>query len=92
MGVEVLEEVFEVILDRKKNPRPESYVSRLLAEGRAGDKVLEEAEELVKAAREEGREEIVHEAADLIFHTMVLMAERGVHLNDVMEELRRRRR
>jgi phosphoribosyl-ATP pyrophosphohydrolase len=92
METEILNEVFEVILDRKRNPKKESYVSRLLAEGRAGDKVLEEAEELVKAAREEGREEVIHEAADLIFHTMVLIAERDIHLKDIMEELRRRRR
>lgn len=92
MGTEILDEIFEVILDRKRNPRPDSYVSKLLSTGGAGDKVLEEANELVEAAREKEKKEIIHEAADLIFHTMVLIAEKDVHINEVMDELKRRRR
>lgn len=90
--MDILDEVFSVIEERKRNPTPESYVAGLLASGRAPEKVIEEAEELIKAAEEGKREEIVHEAADLIFHAMVLMAEKGVTLADVKEELRRRRR
>lgn len=92
MGTEILDEVFSVILDRKQNPRPGSYVCGLLSSGRAWEKVLEEASELVEASQKEGKREIIHEAADLIFHTLVLLAEKDVHLDEVMDELKRRRR
>jgi phosphoribosyl-ATP pyrophosphohydrolase len=91
MGTEILDEIFEVIKDRKQNPKPESYVSNLLKSGRARTKVLEEARELVDAC-EKQKEEVVHEAADLIFHTMVLLAEKDVELAEVMRELERRRK
>jgi phosphoribosyl-ATP pyrophosphohydrolase len=89
MGAEILDEVFAVIEDRKERPKKGSYTSKLLASGKARDKVLEEAQELVEA---EGKKEIVHEAADLMFHSMVLLSEKGVKLDEVMEELERRRR
>lgn len=92
MGTEILDEVFEVIESRKKHPPKGSYVAGLFASGRAKDKVIEEANELVEAAEKGTRDEMVHEAADLIFHTMVLLAEKDVKLGEVMEELRRRRR
>jgi phosphoribosyl-ATP pyrophosphohydrolase len=92
MGTEVLDEVFAVIEERRDRPREGSYVSSLLASGRASEKVDEEARELIEAAKVGDKREIVHEAADLIFHTMVLLAAKGVKLEEVMEELRRRRR
>lgn len=92
MGTEILDEVFAVIEERRDRPREGSYVSGLLASGKAPEKVNEEARELIEAAQVGGRQEIVHEAADLIFHTMVLLAAKGVKLEEVMEELRRRRR
>jgi phosphoribosyl-ATP pyrophosphohydrolase len=92
MGAEILDEVFAVIEDRKGRPKKGSYTSKLLASGKARDKVLEEAQELVDAAEEGVKKEIVHEAADLMFHSMVLLSEKGVKFDDVMEELERRRR
>jgi phosphoribosyl-ATP pyrophosphohydrolase len=92
MGTKILDEVFTVIEDRKERPKKDSYVSGLLARGAARDKVMEEAQELVDAAANGVREEIVHEAADLIFHSMVLLAENDVKLEEVMDELKRRRR
>ncbi|MEM3402752.1 MAG: phosphoribosyl-ATP diphosphatase [Candidatus Hadarchaeales archaeon] len=92
MSAEILEELFEVIEDRKKNPRPGSYTCKLLATGKAGAKVMEEAAELVEAAKKKGKNEIVYEAADLLYHTLVLLAEKDVKLDEVMEELRRRRK
>jgi len=89
---EVLGEVFKVIKDRRDRPKEGSYVSGLLASGRVLEKVDEEARELIEAARGNDRQAIVHEAADLIFHAMVLLAAKGVKLEEVMEELRRRRR
>jgi phosphoribosyl-ATP pyrophosphohydrolase len=92
MGTEILDEVFAVIEDRRDRPKEGSYVSNLLASGRVLEKIDEEARELVEAAQESDRQAIVHEAADLIFHTMVLLSVKGVELEEVMKELRRRRR
>jgi len=92
MGAEILDEVFAVIEGRKNMPKQGSYTSRLLVSGKARDKVLEEAQELVDAAENGGKKEIVHEAADLMFHSMVLLSEKGVKFDEVMEEFKRRRR
>jgi len=88
MGTEVLDEVFAVIEERKNTPKKGSYTSKLLASGKARDKVLEEAQELVDAVE---KKEVVHEAADLMFHSMVLISEKEVKLDEVMDELKRRR-
>ena len=92
MGTEMLDEVFAVIENRRDRPKEGSYVSNLLASGRVLEKIDEETRELVEAAQGSDRQTIVHEAADLIFHTMVLLAAKGVKLEEVMEELLRRRR
>jgi len=94
MGAEILDEVFAVIENRRDNPKKESYVSGLLAKGEGAvfGKVEEEADELVEACKGSDRKAIVHEAADLVFHTMVLLAAKGVKLEEVMAELKRRRR
>lgn len=94
MGTEILEEVFEVIKDRRENPREDSYVSMLMDRGREGvlEKIREESLELIEAVEEEDEEGIVHESADVIFHVLVLLGSEGVEFEEVMEELRRRRK
>lgn len=72
-----------------------SWTAKLLAGGvdKIGPKVTEEAGELVEAAHEpgdEGREHFVYEAADLLYHTMVLCRWRGVELAEIEQELARR--
>jgi phosphoribosyl-ATP pyrophosphohydrolase len=72
-----------------------SYTTKLLDGGppKIGGKILEEAAELIEAATEatdEGRAHFVYEAGDLIYHTLVLLAWRGVSLDEVAEELARR--
>jgi phosphoribosyl-ATP pyrophosphohydrolase len=85
-----------VILERKANPPAKpSYVVKLLAGGvpAIGAKVIEEAAEVVEAADEpgeEGRAHLVREAADLVFHTLVMLGHRGVALAEVEAELGRR--
>jgi len=88
----VPEALFRVILDRQENPRPESYVSALLAGGidRVAQKVGEEAVEAVIAAKNDDREALTRELADLWFHSLVLMAARGLRPADVWAELARR--
>ncbi len=90
-----LDQLMAVIEDRKANPSQRSYTCTLLAGGVAkmGEKVMEEAGEAVEAAGEageEGRQHLVHEAADVVFHLLVMLAHRDVRWQDVESELRRR--
>lgn len=94
MGTKILEEVFKVVKDRKVNPREDSYVSTLLDQGKQKilGKIKEESYELIQAVEEEGDSEVIHESADVIFHIMVLLASENIEFEEVMEELRRRRK
>lgn len=85
-----LERVFDVILDRQAgrgmtNAEGGSYVRRLLDRGapKINAKITEEAGELTEAIERESDERVASEAADLIFHAMVGLAHRGLHLDDV---------
>jgi phosphoribosyl-ATP pyrophosphohydrolase/phosphoribosyl-AMP cyclohydrolase len=70
-----------------------SYTAALLAEPpRAGEKVTEEAEEVVRAAREESDERVAEEAADVLYHLAVLLRSRGLGLADAEKVLLGRRR
>lgn len=84
-----------VLQDRRDNPPPHSYTTRLLEGGvpKIGGKITEEAAEVVEAASEPGQEgqaHLIHEAADLIYHLLVMLVHRGVSLADVEAELDRR--
>jgi phosphoribosyl-ATP pyrophosphohydrolase len=89
-----------VIEDRKANPPAKSYTTRLLDGGvpKIGEKILEEAAEVVEAAagepgatlNEEGRQHLVYEAGDLLYHLFVLLAYRDIQLSEVETELARR--
>lgn len=81
------------VLEQRRGADPESsYVAGLYRRGRGAvlDKIEEESAELVAAARTGERAAIVHEAADLWFHTLVLLAHENLHPGDVMAELERR--
>lgn len=90
----LLAELEEVLRDRLENPRPGSYTSGLFQRGveAIGAKIVEEAQEVVQAALTEGRQRLVEEAADLVFHTLVLLTSQKVAFAEVLDELRRRRR
>lgn len=89
---EAFDRLFLTITRRRDCPRDDSYTTSLFVGGVdvIGAKVLEEAAEMVEAARTEGPKEVIHEAADLIYHAWVLLAEAGVSPTDVREELERR--
>lgn len=89
---EILESLERVIAARKGESPDRSYTSRLLAGGvpKVGGKVNEEAGELVQAAAAETDDRVVAEAADLVYHTLVLLACRGLSLSQVEDELARR--
>jgi phosphoribosyl-ATP pyrophosphohydrolase len=92
----IMTALMDVIIDRKTNPPAEpSYVISLLRGGaqKIGNKIVEEAAEVVEAGGEEGdggRAHLIKEAADLVFHTMVLLGYRDVAWNEVEDELARR--
>ncbi|MDD4627775.1 MAG: bifunctional phosphoribosyl-AMP cyclohydrolase/phosphoribosyl-ATP diphosphatase HisIE [Candidatus Peribacteraceae bacterium] len=71
-----------------------SYTKQLLTGGVAfyGAKVLEEAEEVVRAAKQEGKRRTIEEAADLLYHLLVLLEGEGISLDEIAGELRKRRR
>ncbi len=89
-----LSELEAIIRDRMAAPHPDSYTSSLFADGlpRIGQKVGEEAVEVVVAALSQSRERQVEEIADLVFHLLVLMTQQGITLDDVRAELARRHR
>jgi phosphoribosyl-ATP pyrophosphohydrolase len=91
----VLARLMRVIEDRRANPPQRSYTTTLFRGGvdKIGGKILEEAREVVEAAAEsgqEGRTHLVHEAADLIYHLLVMLGYREVPLSEVEDELARR--
>lgn len=89
-----LAELEAVIRERITTPTPGSYVSRLLSEGvrRQAQKVGEEAVELALAAATGDEREQLDEAADLLFHLLVLLNARGLSLADVVSVLEARHR
>ncbi len=90
---EILNELYQVITDRKKNPKEGSYTCYLFDKGL--DKILkkigEEASETIIAAKNDSKEEIVYEISDLLYHLMVLLVEKDITLKQIAEELKNRR-
>jgi phosphoribosyl-ATP pyrophosphohydrolase/phosphoribosyl-AMP cyclohydrolase len=90
--LQVFEEVFNVIKDRKVNPKEGSYTNYLFDKG--VDKILnklgEECTEIVIAAKNPDPEEIKYEISDFLYHCMVLMVEKGVTWEEIMNELSQR--
>jgi phosphoribosyl-ATP pyrophosphohydrolase/phosphoribosyl-AMP cyclohydrolase len=88
----VLAHLEAVIRDRQTRPRPDSYTSRLFEAGlpRIAQKVGEEAVETIVAAQSQDDEQVLAEAADLVYHLLVLLAARGLSWADVEAELARR--
>ena len=89
-----LETLYGVVLDRRANPREGSYTCYLFDKGL--DKILkkvgEECAETIIAAKNDVPTDTVGEISDLIYHLLVMMAEKGIPLGDVLAELDRRAR
>lgn len=88
----ILQGLQRVLEERKTAPADSSYVASLYLKGIDAilAKVAEEAEEFMEAAEWEEDKNVVHEAADLIFHTMVMLSKRGIKIEAVLDELSRR--
>jgi len=87
-----LNKLAEVLEARKSAPPESSYVASLYAGGLDAvlAKVDEEAAEVIAAARQDDAQALVRETADLWFHCLVMLADRGLHPRDVLAELERR--
>lgn len=94
IGGEMFGRLQRIIEEYKNNPQDGAYTSFLFARGvdRIAKKVGEEAVEFVIASKNEEKEGVVNEAADLLYHTMVLLSARGVKISEVCAELCKRNR
>lgn len=92
MNDQVLFDLYRVILDRKAHPTEGSYTCYLFEKGL--DKILkkvgEESAETIIAAKNDVSADTVGEISDLFYHVLVMMAEKGIPLEDVLQELDRR--
>jgi phosphoribosyl-ATP pyrophosphohydrolase/phosphoribosyl-ATP pyrophosphohydrolase/phosphoribosyl-AMP cyclohydrolase len=91
--MDIFKELYSVITDRKANPVEGSYTNYLFDKGtdKISKKLGEEAVEVVIAASQRDRKATIQEIADLEYHLLVLMADRGITLDDIETELRSRR-
>ncbi|MDC3416265.1 bifunctional phosphoribosyl-AMP cyclohydrolase/phosphoribosyl-ATP diphosphatase HisIE [Aquibacillus salsiterrae] len=89
LETDIFEEVMREVEDRKISKVENSYTNYLFDKGidKIGKKVIEEAGEVVIAAKNQDKQEIINEVSDLIYHSFVLMADQNVSLEDVKGEL-----
>jgi len=89
---DVLQQLSEILEQRKQQPADTSYVASLYAKGldHILKKVGEEATETVIAAKDGDKDKIIYETADLWFHCMVMLADQGLGPQHVLNELQRR--
>ena len=87
----IFERLSKILRSRKETSEDNSYTSQLYKEGieKIIAKIKEESEELIKASTSD-KKAIIHEAADLIFHVMVLLAYKDIDPSDILKELERR--
>ena len=89
--LKTLEELITVIRQRKTSKVEESYTKKLLSDKKLSiEKVKEEIAELIEAVEENKNQ--VHEAADVLYHLMVLLEANGIKIEDVMKELKKRQK
>lgn len=90
--VNVIDNLYKTIVNRKENPVDGSYTNYLFDKG--VDKILkkvgEESSEVIIAAKNDSKEEMRYEISDLVYHLLVLMVDRGVNVGDIKEELVKR--
>ena len=92
-GAGMLEELRRVIASRRTSAPEGSYTAKLLAKGldHTLEKIGEESAEVVMAAKAESGERLAEESADLLFHLLVALEQRGIAPGQVLQVLRRRR-
>jgi phosphoribosyl-ATP pyrophosphohydrolase/phosphoribosyl-AMP cyclohydrolase len=87
-----VDKLYHTLLERKKADPKTSYVSSLYHKGENSllKKIAEEAAEFCFAVKDNNKDEIIYEAADLAFHTLIALAYRNIHPEAILEELKRR--
>ena len=86
-----LEELITIIRQRKRSSTEESYTHKLLNNKKLSvEKVKEEIEELIDAIEKNTNK--VHEAADVLYHLMVLLEANSIKIEDIMDELKKRQK
>ena len=89
--LDTLESLFNLARERKNNPVEGSYTNKLLGDkSLSKEKVLEEIKELVEAV--ENNSNKIHEAADVLYHLIVYLEANQIKIEDVMEELNKRKK
>lgn len=85
----ILDRLYGTILDRKRAPKPGSYVSSLFEGGsdRILKKIIEEAGEVALGSKNQRREEVIYEVADLLFHTLVVLGYHEISPEEIYREL-----
>ena len=89
---EILSTLEKILEQRKSATADNSYVSSLYNQGtdKILDKISEESAEVIKAAKDESKDKIIHEVADLWFHTLVLLRHKNISIEEIETELIRR--
>lgn len=92
MSNDILQRLTETLEARKGAAPESSYVARLYSKGDDAilKKIIEEAGEVLLAARDADKQHLVYEVTDLWFHSLVLLAHKGLSADDVLKELARR--
>ena len=86
-----LEELIKTIRDRKNNPKENSYTNKLLADKKLSlDKVKEEIQELIESIEKDTNK--IHEGADVIYHLLVYLEANEIKIEDIIEELKKRKK
>ena len=86
-----LEDLINIIRERKKNPKPSSYTNKLLNNKKLSiEKVEEEISELIESVDKNSNK--IHEAADVLYHLLVYLEANNIKIEDVMKELESRKK
>ncbi|HBG4727539.1 TPA: bifunctional phosphoribosyl-AMP cyclohydrolase/phosphoribosyl-ATP diphosphatase HisIE [Clostridioides difficile] len=90
----ILKELYDLINERKNNPVEGSYTNYLFEKGidKILKKVGEESSEVIIASKNTDKSELIYEISDLVYHTLVLMIEKGVEIDEIKKELLKRRK
>lgn len=93
-GIGFLRQLYDLLVERKKELPKNSYTASLFKQGltKILEKVEEESGEVLQAAKKETRTRIIEESADLLYHLLVLLVEKNISLDDLLKELKRRRK
>lgn len=93
-GLEFMQQLYDLIVSRKKELPKNSCTTSLFNEGlvKILEKVKEESGEVLKAAKKETRKRLIEESSDLLYHLFVLLAQKNISLDDIVQELQRRKK